>query len=164
MAITDSEFRAAMSRFASGVTVLTTVDTKGALHGLTVSAFSSLSASPPLVLACIYKETYSHFAFFERREFVVNILSEEQRTISEQFALPLEDKFAGIAWHETPRGLPAIDGCLVTLECSLVNSYDGGDHSILVGEIDLAASSDGTPLLYFRGDYRRLGDISHIAE
>lgn len=162
MSITDAEFRAALSRFASGVTVVTTRDAEGSLHGLTVSAFCSVSADPPLVLICIAKDTYSHDAFLERRAFVVNILSEDQRNVSEQFALPLEDKFAGIETQEMMSGLPSIVGSLAVLDCTIVQNYDGGDHSVLIGRIDEAVSDEGSPLLYFRGNYRELGDISHI--
>ena len=82
-----------MSRFASGVTVVTTRDRSGRPHGITVSAFCSVSADPPLVLACIHKETASHYAFIERQEFVVNVLSEQQQDVSRRFAEPALDKF-----------------------------------------------------------------------
>jgi len=152
--ISNEEFRRAMSHFASGVTVITTRDAAGAPHGITVSAFSSLSAEPPLVLACINKMTGSHYAFIERRAFVVHILGEHQRHISERFAEPLLDKFAGMPLLETESGLPVIEGALVTLECTLVHPYDGGDHSILVGKIENSTVNDARPLIYFRGDYR----------
>ena len=154
--ISNEEFRRAMSHFASGVTVITTRDTAGAQHGITVSAFCSLSEEPPLVLACINKATGSHYAFIERGAFVVHILGEHQRHISEQFAEPQLDKFAGMPLLETESGLPVIEGALVTLECSLVHPYDGGDHSILVGKIESSTVNDARPLLYFRGDYRSI--------
>ena len=154
--ISNEEFRRALSHFASGVTVITTRDRVGAPHGITVSAFCSVSEEPPLVLACINKTTGSHYAFIERGAFVVHILGEHQRHISEQFAEPMLDKFAGITTLETENGLPVIEGALVTLECTLVQSYDGGDHSILVGEIDRSTVNDFKPLIYFRGDYRRI--------
>lgn len=149
-----------MSRVASGVTVITTRDAAGRAHGLTVSAFCSLSAEPPLVLACIHKETGSHYAFFERQAFVVNVLSDEQRDVSEQFASPSEDKFDAVAVEESIDGLPRILGCLATLECRIVETHDGGDHTILVGSIERTDVADGRPLMYFRGDYRRMdGEI-----
>ena len=156
--ITDEEFKLAMSHFASGVTVITTRDAAGNPHGLTVSAFCSLSADPPLMLACIHRQTGSHYAFFERQAFVVNVLSDEQQQISLQFAEPAGDKFNGINIVETPSGLPMIDGCLATLECRIVNTYDEGDHTILVGSVEKTDVSDGKPLVYFQGDYRRIHD------
>lgn len=157
MAISDEQFRAAMTRFASGVTVITTRDAEGAAHGITVSAFCSLSAEPPLILACIHKQTGSHYAFIEQQAFVVHILAEHQRHVSEQFALPAEDKFSDVDLNDSPRGLPVIAGSLVTLECEMVNTYDGGDHTILIGKIIEAEINAGKPLLYFHGDYWQIG-------
>jgi len=156
MVISNEQFRAAMSRFASGVTVITTRDAHGHAHGITVSAFCSLSAEPPLVLACIHKETGSHHAFVESGSFVVHILSEHQRHVSEQFALPADDKFNSIPLIESPDGLPVLEGSLVTLECELVEARDGGDHTILIGNIKSAEVIDGKPLLYFHGNYREI--------
>lgn len=156
MAISDEQFRAAMSRFASGVTVITTRDADGIAHGITVSAFCSLSAEPPLILACIHKETGSLHAFIERQAFVVHILAEHQRHVSEQFALPMDDKFDGIPPVQSNDGLPVIEGSLVTLECEMANTYDGGDHTILVGKIVSAVVLDDKPLIYFHGDYREI--------
>ena len=154
--ISNEDFRRAMSHFPSGVTVITTRDTAGAPHGLTVSAFCSLSAEPPLILACINKLTGSHYAFIERGAFVVHILGEHQRHLSEQFAEPRLDKFGGVPVLETENGLPVLQGALVTLECTLVEPFDGGDHSILVGKVESAVVNDSKPLVYFRGDYRGL--------
>lgn len=157
MAISDEQFRAAMTRFASGVTVITTRDAAGHAHGITVSAFCSVSAEPPLILACIHKQTGSHYAFIEQKVFVVHILGEHQRHISEQFALPAEDKFSDVELNESTGGLPVIAGSLVTLECEIVNTYDGGDHTIIIGKIIEAEINDDKPLIYFHGDYRQIG-------
>lgn len=156
MTVSNEQFRAAMSRFASGVTVITTRDSVGRAHGITVSAFCSLSAEPPLILACIHKETASHHAFIERQAFVVHVLAEHQRHVSEQFALPTENKFDGLPPLESLDGLPVIEGSLVTLECEMVETYDGGDHTILIGKIVSAEILDDKPLVYFHGDYRSL--------
>jgi len=154
--ITDPEFRAAMSRLASGVTVVTTRDLAGLPHGLTVTAFSSLSAEPPLVLFCIHKQTYSHYAFFERQAFVVSILSEDQEEISREFADSGDEKFVRVRLVETEIGLPGIAGSLAILECRVVQHHDGGDHTIVVGEIDRATVTEGSPLIYFRSDYQKI--------
>jgi len=154
--ISNEQFRAAMSRFASGVTVLTTRDAAGFPHGITVSAFCSLSAEPPMILACIHKLTGSHYAFLEREQFIVHILSEHQRHISEQFAEPSEDKFVGVPYIDSENGLPKIEGALVTLECELEKAHDGGDHTILIGRIIEVKVLDDRPLIYFQGDYRNM--------
>lgn len=147
-----------MGRFASGVTVITTKDNNGHLHGLTVSAFCSVSMNPPLILICIMKVTGSHHAFEQSKMFVVNILEESQQNISNHFASHLDDKFTGQNYKLNENGLPILDDCLVNLECNLKHSYDGGDHTIFVGEIEKATVSDGNPLLYFHGNYREITD------
>lgn len=156
MPISNDEFRAALSYFASGVTVVTTVDAAGKMYGITVSSFCSVSLEPPLVLICIEKTTASHHAFVESGIFVVNILGEDQKDVSERFATPYPDKFAGIAFELNDLRIPILTGCLVKLECRLRNAYDGGDHSIFVGEVENALIDHGPPLMYFRGDYREL--------
>lgn len=156
--ISDDEFRAAMSRFASGVTVMTTADVSGRPHGITVSAFCSVSMSPPMVLACIHKETASHYAFLERQAFVVHILGEHQQHISQQFAEPLLDKFIDTEVYETTDGLPMLADALVTLECRVESVHDAGDHTIIVGSVEKTDIRDGRPLIYFQHDYRRIKD------
>lgn len=156
MAVTSEEFRAALSRFPSGVTVVTTHDTEGRFYGITVSAFSSLSLEPPRVLICVEKTTGSHAALETSRAFVVNILSDSQRELSERFASQMEDKFEMVDFSEGIDGIPVLSGCIANLECRLTDSHDGGDHSIFVGEVEKAAVHDGDPILYFRSDYRSI--------
>lgn len=156
MPVTSDEFRAALSRFPSGVTVVTTRDADGRFHGITVSAFCSVSLEPPRVLICVEKTTGSHLALESSKLFVVNILSTGQRDLSERFASLIENKFEGLDFETTIDGLPVLLGCIATLECRVTASYDGGDHSIFVGEVDKATAGDGDPILYFRGDYRAI--------
>lgn len=156
MSISKNEFRAALGRFASGVTVVTTRDKSGRLHGITVSAFSSVSLEPPMVLVCIEKSAGSHRAFGESTFFNVNILDESQQHFSDLFASHLPDKFAGVEYIENSSGLPLLKNALVHLECRLVYAHEGGDHTIFVGEVQAAAAGDGKPLIYFHGAYRKL--------
>jgi flavin reductase (DIM6/NTAB) family NADH-FMN oxidoreductase RutF len=156
MSITRDEFRAALGRFASGVTVVTTKDKSGRLHGITVSAFSSVSLDPPLILVCIEKRTGSHQAFEESATFVVNILREDQQHFSDIFASQLPNKFEGIECIENGAGVPILTDALVNIECRLINSHASGDHTIFVGEIVKTTVSDGNPLVYFHGNYRKL--------
>jgi len=156
MSISKEEFRAALSHFASGVTVVTTKDGSGKLYGITVSAFCSVSLTPPLVLICIEKNTGSHHAFEQSRVFVVNILRENQQRISDHFASPLEDKFSEISYRSGIEDLPVLEDALANLECSLRYSHEGGDHTIFVGEVEKATVNGIQPLLYFHGDYRKL--------
>lgn len=156
MAIGSEEFREALRNWASGVTVVTTKDRDGILHGITVSSFTSVSLQPPLVLICIDKFTGSHRAFAESQHFVVNLLNDRQENLSRQFAMPLLDKFDNVEFIENVNGVPVLSGSLCNLECRMVLSYEGGDHTIFIGEIEKATIRQGKPLLYFQGNY---GDI-----
>lgn len=156
MKISPDQFRAALGRFATGVTVVTTRDRSGELHGITVSAFCSVSLEPPLILICIEKATYSYSAIAECNFFAVNILANNQKNLSEQFATPLPDKFANVRYYESSTGVPLLNGALANLECRLKHSYDGGDHTIFVGEVENATLNEGDPLLHFLGNYESL--------
>ncbi|MEO7673213.1 MAG: flavin reductase family protein [Pyrinomonadaceae bacterium] len=158
MAISSDEFRAALSRFPSGVTVVTTKDAEGVLHGITVSAFCSLSLDPPLVLICIEKSAGSHDALAEAKAFVVNILASSQANLSEQFASLLPDKFDGILFRSGPNGIPVLEGIVAALECSLRQACDGGDHTIFIGLVENVSTGDGFPLVYSRSAYWTLTD------
>ena len=160
MSISKEEFRRALSRFASGVTVVTTTDTDGKFYGITVSAFCSVSLEPPLILVCIERTTGSHQAVASSKRFVVNILRENQQNLSNHFASPSDDKFAGVEYHLGIEQIPVLTGALASLECRLQYSYEGGDHTIYVGEIENAVVDDGNPLLYFHGNYREIEDLS----
>ncbi len=153
MPITSDDFRTALSRFPSGVTVVTTRDSSGRFHGLTVSAFCSVSLEPPLVLICIDSSTASHYAFVETGVFAVNILASGQQEISERFAVPLADKFENVEFTLGPLGVPLVVGCIGNLECSVRQAYEGGDHTIFVGEVESSVINEGEPLLYFRSGY-----------
>jgi flavin reductase (DIM6/NTAB) family NADH-FMN oxidoreductase RutF len=155
MPVTQEDFRAALGRFASGVTVVTTKDASGELHGITVSAFCSVSLQPPMVLICIEKTAGSHPAVEESAIFVVNILCEGEAEISELFASSRNEKFDLVKWRPGIEGVPVLDGALATLECRVKFSYHGGDHSIFVGEVEKGTASYGKPLTYCRSEYGR---------
>jgi flavin reductase (DIM6/NTAB) family NADH-FMN oxidoreductase RutF len=145
-----------MSQFASGVTVVTTRDAKGKLHGITVSAFCSVSLEPPMVLICIEKSTGSHYAFGESGAFVVNVLAEGQSHVSEHFASQIDEKFGEIAHEIDESGVPVLKDAIATLRCTLRHSLDGGDHSIFVGLVESVAVTGGVPLIYFDHRYHEL--------
>lgn len=154
MPITQDEFRDALSRFPSGITVVTTKDGAGKLHGITVSAFCSVSLEPPFVLICIEKTTASHYAFEESGIFVVNILNSQQAYLSEWFASQNLDKFAGVEFTIGEFGLPIITNCVASLECTLRSVCEGGDHSIFIGEVQSIITGGREPLVYFGSEYR----------
>jgi len=159
MAVDKDVFRSLMGCFAAGVTVVTTVDADGVPFGLTATAFSSVSLAPPLALVCIGKDSGSYAQFAACSYFAVNFLAVGQADLSQRFASSGGDKFATLDWTRGDCGVPILAGTIGFAECRLVHSYEGGDHTIFVGQIEAGAASDGTPLTYFRGAYRRLTEI-----
>lgn len=154
--ITNDEFKGALGRFASGVTVVTGVDKDGKFHGLTVSAFSSVSLEPRLILICVATTSHCCKVFADSKKFAVNILSESQESISNAFASKAADRFAGVSFETGDSGLPLLSGCVANIECTLERSHDAGDHVIFIGRISNVRLSDRLPLTYFRGAYRKL--------
>jgi len=153
MALTPTEFRTALRSFAAGVTVVTTRDREGRPSGLTASAFTSVSLSPPLVLVCVDHAATAHPDFPECGWFAVNVLRREQEWLSRRFALSGGDKFQGVSYHEGSSGLPLLDGTLATLECRIVEAHEAGDHTIFIGLVESAIVTGGRPLVYFHGGY-----------
>jgi len=148
--------RNVLGHFATGVTVVTTKDRAGNPHGLTANSFTSLSLDPPLVLVCIDKRVQCYFCFEESRVFAINVLSENQEEVSRRFATKGIDKFEGIKWHMGKNDIPLLDGTMGYIECRVVNHYQGGDHTIYIGEVLGAAASGDRPLIFFKGKYHRL--------
>lgn len=158
MPVSELDFRNALSRFASGVSIVTTKDAYGKFQGITVSAFSSVSLNPPLILVCIENTTASHVALKRTGAFVVNVLNASQAHISERFASLVPDKFEQVEFLPGVHGIPVLSACLANLECRLTNSFEVGDHTIFIGEVEVARINEGDPLLYFRSDYRLIAD------
>ncbi|HEU4343559.1 MAG TPA: flavin reductase family protein [Candidatus Binatia bacterium] len=158
MTIDSQKLRRVLGHFATGVTVITTKDIQGAPFGLTANAFTSLSLNPPLVLICVDKAAQCYSCFAASNVFTVNFLREDQEEISRRFATKGVDKFAGLKWHEGANGAAVLEGAIGYLECKIVQSYEGGDHTIIVGEVVNAAASGDRPLLFFQGKYQRLPD------
>jgi flavin reductase (DIM6/NTAB) family NADH-FMN oxidoreductase RutF len=155
MSVGKDEFRSALSRFPSGVTVVTAID-DGKPWGMTVSAFSSVSLEPPLILICIDKKAAGHGCLFVGSHFAVNILSEEQETVSRRFASRDVDRFDGTGFRHGLTGAPLLDGVIAILECRVDQCYEGGDHTIVLGEVIATSIAEGKPLAYFRGGYAQL--------
>lgn len=155
--ISNDEFKAAMSRHAGGVTVVTTVDTDGRLHGLTATSFTSLSMNPPLCLVCIDKKTGSHDPMTRSRAFAVNVLTDGQEGVSNTFASRREDKFDQVRYEKgAATQCPIFPDALVSMECEVTGILPGGDHDIFVGEIKSVRINEGKPLVYWSGAYADL--------
>lgn len=155
MAVTGVEFRAALSRWASGVTIVTSA-AGGRVHGMTVSAFSSVSLDPPLVLVCADKTSDTLGVIEKSGVFAANVLSAEQQALSNRFASKKDEhrRFEGLDWHPGVTGSPILPGVLAALDCRVVATHDAGDHLIYVGSVESVEVSAGDPLLYFAGSYR----------
>jgi flavin reductase (DIM6/NTAB) family NADH-FMN oxidoreductase RutF len=156
LSVTPDEFRSVLGRFPSGVTVVTTKDEDGSDEGMTVSAFSSVSLDPPLVLICIEKTASAYKALTTASGFVVNVLSASQEQIARRFSIIDIDRFEGVGYSRSPNGLAVLDDVLGVIECATFAMHDAGDHTIIVGEVEAARAQSGTPLLYYRGGYAQL--------
>jgi 3-hydroxy-9,10-secoandrosta-1,3,5(10)-triene-9,17-dione monooxygenase reductase component len=154
--IEAQELRRVMGHFATGVTVITTKDQDGAPQGLTANAFMSLSLNPPLILISVDKGATCYACFAPQNGFTVNFLSDDQEEISRRFATKGIDKFAGLQWQEGTNGAAILDGVLGYVECKVTQCYDGGDHTIVLGEILNVSATGERPLLFFKGKYQRL--------
>jgi 3-hydroxy-9,10-secoandrosta-1,3,5(10)-triene-9,17-dione monooxygenase reductase component len=158
MPIEKNELRRVMGHFATGVTIITTINKAGEIHGLTANAFTSVSLEPPLLLISVDKKAESWPAFEESRIFTVNILADSQEALSRKFAVSGGNKFEGVAYRIGANRAPILEGALAYIECTLWAVYEGGDHTVFLGEIQQAEVREERPLLFFRGGYRALGD------
>jgi flavin reductase (DIM6/NTAB) family NADH-FMN oxidoreductase RutF len=149
-------FRSVLGRFASGVTIVTTHDAEGVDHGMTVSAFCSLSLDPPMVVFCVDHAASMHDLLLDHPTCCVSILSSNQEAYSRRFADQDNERFDGIAYSRGESGAVLLDDALAHLECRLVAHHDGGDHTLFIAHVDRAEPRHGRPLLYYRGGYAQL--------
>jgi flavin reductase (DIM6/NTAB) family NADH-FMN oxidoreductase RutF/2-polyprenyl-6-methoxyphenol hydroxylase-like FAD-dependent oxidoreductase len=147
--------RHALGQFATGVTVVTTRDGDGRPVGVTANSFTSLSLEPPLVLWCLARDSSSLAAFRDCTHFGVNVLSASQHHLSRLFATSGADRFAGGAVvQDGPSGVPLLEGALAHLVCRHVRQLEGGDHEIVIGEVESYETFEGEPLVFHSGSYR----------
>lgn len=148
-------FREALGHYASGITVITS-QLDGEPIGFTCQSFYSVSTSPPLVSFSVMASSASYPKIRQAGRFVVNILSDEQAGISNQFARKGTDKWHAVEWQQSPLGNPIIAGSLHWLDCEIHAEHAAGDHLIVIGEVkalSLQATPVTQPLLYFKGQY-----------
>ena len=154
------ELRSALGRFVTGVTVITTRDAEGRLHGVTANSFTSVSLDPPLVLWCQALSSSSYAAFQGSPRFAVNILAEDQIALSNHFAKSGGDKFLTLPEelgpHEAGLGdVPLLPGVTAHLECLKVATHIAGDHAIYIGHVQGLRQAELPPLVFGRGQYLR---------
>jgi flavin reductase (DIM6/NTAB) family NADH-FMN oxidoreductase RutF len=145
--------RDAFGAFLTGVTVVTAHDAAGRPVGFTANSFASLSLDPPLLLVCLARTSRNFQTLTNAGGFAVNILAEHQKDVSNTFARPVEDRFAGLDWHRGPHGSPVLGGVAAWFDCALSEVVDGGDHVILIGRVEAFENGKANGLGYARGGY-----------
>ena len=143
--------RNVLQKFATGVTVVSTIDCDGKPIGMTANSFTSVSLDPPLVLWSIGINQPSYDAFLKAKGYSVSILSKDQKDICDLFSSPIENKFSDIDYTLTDNGFPIIQKSLAWFDCLKWNNYPGGDHQILVGEIKNFYADENDPLIFWNG-------------
>ena len=149
------DFRRALSCFATGVAVATTLDENGESVGMTISSFSSVSLNPPLVLWSIAHDAHGYDAFINAEHFAVNVLAKQQEQLSDKFATRGTDKFEGLDCQAGPHGSPILPDYASAFECRTEHCYEGGDHKIIVGRVLWFDERESEPLIRYRSDYLR---------
>ncbi len=147
------DLRNAFGTFMTGVTVVTSHTAQGEPIGFTANSFTSVSLDPPMILVCLAKTSQNYDTLVNGEGFAVNILSEHQTEISNTFARPVEDRYAGIAWHKGPAGSPIIGDVSAWFDCKMHKAVDAGDHVILIGLVEAFDSTTTPGLGYARGAY-----------
>lgn len=158
-AIEPTRFREALGHYASGITVITS-HMDGEPIGFTCQSFYSVSMRPPLVSFSVMSSSASYPKIRRAGSFAVNILSDGQAAISNQFSRRGADKWQGIDWQESPLGNPVIAGSLHWFDCEIHTEHAAGDHLIVIGEVKALSLQEATvaqPLLYFKGEYCSIG-------
>lgn len=153
-AVDSASLRSVLSRFATGVTVVTARLPDGPV-GLTANAFTSVSLDPPLILVCLSRASRSGRAIRQAPAFAVSVLQRGQLSTCRSFAAPSGDRFADVPTHRARTGAPIVSGSLAYLDCRLHRVLSGGDHVIVLGEVlEADVLNDAEPLVFFRGSYR----------
>ena len=157
--IDNKTLRSAFSKFTTGITVVTTTDQKGAMFGVTVNSFSSLSLDPPLVLWSLGDATCALDSFLKADAFVINVLSNNQQQVSDNFAAADEfDKFKSVSYTLSDQGIPLLDGCLARFHCRKYRLDRVGDHWLFLGELYHIEENKGEPLIFYNSCYRCLAE------
>jgi len=150
----ELDLRRSLGRFATGVTVVTCCAADGRPCGITANSFSSVSLDPPLVLWNIAKVSNSLQAFLDAECFAIHVLRADQQHLAEHFASTDHTRYNGIEHSISGQKVPILPGVLARFDCRTREIHEGGDHYIIVGEVEAHTGEDGAPLLFFAGEYR----------
>jgi len=152
----EASFRTVLGHFATGVTIITSTEDGGPI-GVAANAFSSVSLDPPLVLFCAGSESTTWPKIEANGQFAVNILNEHQEDVCRVFATPGADRFTRIGWRPSTNGSPLLHDALAFVDCSVHETFDAGDHLVVLGRVhELGVLSDDGPLIFYRGGYGKL--------
>jgi flavin reductase (DIM6/NTAB) family NADH-FMN oxidoreductase RutF len=154
--LSSEEFRRVCARFPTGVAIAGVMDSQGTPHGLTVSSFTSVSLTPPLILICLGHQASSIEIFRTASHFSIGVLGEDRRDLAARFARQGHDRFDGLEWRRGEFGAPLLAGVLAEMECAVHSRVPAGDHDILIGEMLRGQVHKGDPLLHYASRYRRL--------
>jgi flavin reductase (DIM6/NTAB) family NADH-FMN oxidoreductase RutF len=158
MNIDGREFRNALGRFATGVCVISTVTEKGDSLGLTANSFTSVSLDPPLVLWNLQNNSDVYDIYSAPQHFAINVLATEHHEHSNRYAKKGDHLLDPDHFTLGEFGAPIMEGALVSFECELHATHDGGDHLIILGKVKhVHTREEGEPLLFYSGNYHRLG-------
>ena len=157
MSIDSKVLRNALGRFATGVCLITLETTDGEPLALTANSFSSVSLDPPLVLWSLQNNSDVFDQYSSSPHFAINVLAAEQQHLSDSYARKGQHRLDPSHFSPGIKGSPIIEGALVSFQCELAATHEGGDHLIIVGKvIEMSAREEGDPLLFFGGSYRGL--------
>lgn len=153
------DFRSALGCFPTGVCLVTTEGPGGKPEGMTINSFTSVSLDPPMVLWSLARQAASAPIFRDAEFFAVNVLAADDRELSTYFAKQSPDKFAAYAMRFTPGmgGAPVLAGAAAVFECHTRHRNYGGDHIILIGNVERYTHGEQPPLLFHRGKYAGIG-------
>jgi flavin reductase (DIM6/NTAB) family NADH-FMN oxidoreductase RutF len=150
----STDFRAALGRFATGVTLVTAIGADGQPVGLTVSSFNSVSLAPPLVLWSLTLTSSSFRTMEACQHYAINVLAADQLELAKRFATRKgADRYTDVPWRPGANGAPLIDGCTAWFECFNRSQYREGDHCIFVGEVEHCGHTPAMPLVFHAGDF-----------
>lgn len=153
MPLDPQRFRQTMGSLVTGVTVVAARDARGVLRGMTANSVTSLSLEPPMLLVCVGREADIHEALVSAPLFGVSLLAEGQEDLAERFATRGSQHFGDLDVGVTPGGLPRIRGAIAHVECRRDAVHPAGDHTIVTGVVEWAATETGAPLCHFRSRY-----------
>ena len=160
--ITPDSFRKASGRWATGVSIVTAIDTDGEPFGLTMNSVTSLSLDPPLYIVNVDNGSDTLAPMLNSGTFCINVLAEGQQELSNRFAKKGDNKFDGVPYNAGATDAPQLSGALMSIDCRVNAVHDGGDHKIVVGEVVQIVTFDGDPeakpLLFYGGGYASLAD------